>query len=133
MSPRTTLWIGRAISALAVAGFLMSGAMKLMNQDEVAKQFVDKFGFPAKFVVVLAVVELLSALLYALPWTAVLGAVLLTGYLGGAIATHVRVEDPMFFAPVVLGVLVWLGLFLRDGRIRALLPFRRSEPTIGNP
>ena len=69
-------------------------------------------------------VELLSTLLYVIPQTSVLGAVILTGYLGGAVATHVRVGD-VFVAPLGLGVLVWAGLFLRDARIRALLPLRR--------
>jgi DoxX-like family len=133
MNSRITIWAGRLISTLVVVGFVMSGAMKIMKHDEVAKDFVGTFGFPAKYLVVLAAVELLSALLYALPWTSVLGAVLLTGYLGGAIATHLRVNDPMFIAPAVLGVLVWLGLFFRDARIRALLPIRRQQSIIGDP
>jgi hypothetical protein len=70
------------------------------------------------------VVELCCVLLYLIPQTAVLGAILLTGYLGGATATHVRVDEA-YFMPVVVGILVWLGLYLRDPRLRALVPWRR--------
>jgi hypothetical protein len=83
-----------------------------------------KFGYPAGTLIVLGVVELACALLYVMPRTSVLGAILMTGYLGGAVATHVRVGDA-FAAPLVLGVIAWGGLFLRDERIRALLPLRK--------
>ena len=72
-------------------------------------------------------VALVSAFLYALPSTSILGAVLLTGFLGGATATQVRVQDPWFFFPVALGVLVWLGPFLLDERLRALIPLRSPK------
>jgi hypothetical protein len=72
------------------------------------------------------VLELFCAAVYVVPRTAVLGAVLLTGYLGGAVATHVRVGDA-FIVPLLLGVLVWAGLYLRDERVRALLPLRKSR------
>lgn len=130
MNERGKVLAGRIVSTLVVLAMLMSAGMKLANRPEVADQFVGKFGYPAKVIVGLGVAESASALLYALPWTSVLGAVLLTGYLGGAIATHLRVGDP-FLAPVVIGVLVWLGLFLRDDRIRALLPFKRHRPPEG--
>jgi hypothetical protein len=74
----------------------------------------------------LGAIEICCALLYAIPRTAVLGAVLLTGYLGGAIATHVRVGDPSFVTPLVLGMIAWAGLYLRDPRLRALLPLRST-------
>ena len=73
----------------------------------------------------LAIVEVSCTLVYLIPRTAVLGAILLTGYLGGAIATHVRLLEMQFLTPLVLGVLIWGGLFLRDPRVRALIPIRR--------
>jgi hypothetical protein len=75
----------------------------------------------------IAIVELACVLLYAIPRTSVLGAILLTGYLGGAISTHVRAGEP-FYLPLGVGVIVWLGLFLRDARLRALLPLRSPAP-----
>jgi len=73
----------------------------------------------------LGIVEASCAILYLIPRTAVLGAILVTGYLGGAVATHARVGDPAFITPALLGVIAWLGLFLRDRRVRALIPLRR--------
>jgi hypothetical protein len=118
------LWAGRVISALPVLMLIMSGVMKLTRSAEVLKGFTG-FGYPESVIVPLGIVELVSTLLYVIPQTSVLGAILLTGYLGGATATHVRVGEA-FIAPVILGVLVWLGLFLRDPRIRALIPLRRQ-------
>jgi hypothetical protein len=117
------LWAGRAVSALPVLALVASGAMKLSHGAELVGMFTGKFGYPESVLSTLAIVELGCALLYAVPQTAVLGAILITGYLGGAVATHVRVED-VFVAPLLLGVLAWLGLYLRDLRVRALLPLR---------
>jgi hypothetical protein len=83
-----------------------------------------KFGYSAASLTALAVVELTCALLYLVPQTSVLGAILVTGYLGGAVATHVRVGEA-FVMPLLLGVIAWVGLFLRDERLRVLLPVRR--------
>jgi hypothetical protein len=88
--------------------------------------FTQKFGYPANTLVIIGILELTCALLYAFPPTAILGAGLVTAYLGGAVATHVRVGDP-FIAPIFLGILVWLGLYLRDPRVRALAPFSKVE------
>jgi hypothetical protein len=118
------LWAGRILSALPVLMLIMSGVMKLTKGAPVLEGFT-KFGYPESVIVPLGIVELISALLYVIPQTSVLGAILLTGYLGGATATHVRVGEA-FITPVILGVLVWLGLFLRDARIRALFPLRRQ-------
>jgi hypothetical protein len=121
---KAMIWGGRVMSALPVLGLLMSASMKLSHNPELVKQFVDKLGFPEGALTPIGVVELTCAVLYAVPQTAVLGALLLTAYLGGAVATHVRLGEG--FAPaIVLGVLVWGGLFLRDPRIRALLPLRK--------
>jgi hypothetical protein len=118
------LWAGRIVSALPALGMLASASMKLMHSPEVVQMFTGKFGYQEGSLTVLALVEISCALLYLVPQTAVLGAVLVTGYLGGAIATHVRVGDA-FLPPLVLGVLAWLGLYLRDPRIVALLPLRK--------
>jgi len=121
---KSYLWGGRVASALPVLALLASSAMKLSHNPKMVPQFVDKFGYPESLLSTIGVVELLCALLYAIPQTSVLGAILLTGYLGGAVATHVRVGD-MFGPPLLLGILVWVGLFLRDARLRALLPLRK--------
>ena len=118
------IWGGRVLTVLPILMLLMSAGMKIKRPPEVVDMFVGKFGFPESTLAPLALLEIACAVLYAIPNTSVLGAVLATGYLGGAVATHVRVGDP-FFAPLVLGVLVWAGLYLRDERLRALMPLRR--------
>ncbi|GAC1351591.1 MAG: DoxX family protein [Polyangiales bacterium] len=122
------IWAGRIASALPAIAFAMSGGMKLIHHPRVVEGF-GKFGYSEGMLTPLGIVELTSLILYLVPKTAVLGAVLLTGYLGGAIATHLRAGEP-FIAPLVLGVLVWAGLFLRDERIRALLPLRKSVANV---
>ena len=118
------LWAGCIVSALPVLMLIMSGVMKIMQPPDAVKGF-EHLGWPLNIAIALAVVELGSTILYVVPRTAVLGAILLTGYLGGAIATHVRIgEHSQIVIPVVLGVLIWLGLYLRDARIRALIPLR---------
>ena len=116
---------GWALTVLVGLMMIASAAMKLMNLPEVVEQFSGALGYPETVVVTIGAVELGCVVLYLIPRTAMLGAVLLTGYLGGAIATHVRVSDN-FLAPAIGGVLVWLALFLRDPRVRELLPIRRS-------
>ena len=117
------LWAGRILSALPVLMLLFSGVMKLVKPAAVLEGFVG-LGFPESFALGIGIVEIACAVLYVIPRTSVLGAILLTGYLGGATATHVRIGEP-FFIPIVLGVLVWGGLYLRDERLRALLPLRQ--------
>jgi DoxX-like family len=119
----TMLWTGRIVSAIPVLMLLMSAAMKFMMSPVTAKQ-ISELGWPESYVLVLGIVEISCTVIYVIPRTAVLGAILLTGYLGGAVATHARLGDPTLVAPFVLGVLVWLGLFLQDVRLRALLPLR---------
>ena len=118
---KTMLWIGRVISALPVLGLVMSAVFKLLKPENVVTEFT-RLGWP-DIALALGVVELACTVLYAIPQTAVLGAILLTGYLGGAIATHVRIEE-QFIPPLIMGVLVWVGLYLRDARVRALIPWR---------
>ena len=122
VSPKM-LWAGRIMSTLPVLMLLFSSAMKLMKTAPVVEGFA-RFGYPESVAVGIGVVELVCVGLYVLPRTSVLGAILLTGYLGGATATHVRVGEP-FFAPILLGLLVWGGLYLRDARLRELLPMRK--------
>src|SRR5262245_8140386 len=114
------LWTGRIVSALPVLMLVMSAVMKFMKPAPVAEGFAH-LGYDDGLALGLGILELVCTAVYVIPRTSVLGAVLLTGYLGGATATHVRVGDA-FYTPIVLGVLVWLGLFLRDARLRALLP-----------
>ena len=123
--PTWQLWTGRVLSALPVLLLLLSASMKLSLPPAAVETFVSKLGYPASMLPSVAVLELLCTIVYVVPRTAVLGAVLLTGYLGGAVATHVRVGDA-FVVPLLLGVLVWAGLYLRDERIRALLPLRKA-------
>lgn len=125
---KKALWAGRIISALPVLFLLMDGIMKLVKPPLVVEGTV-KLGYQESVIVPLGIVLLTCVVLYVIPQTAVLGAILLTGYLGGAVATHVRVGDPLathVLFPVYLGMLIWLGLYLRDGRLRALVPLRAS-------
>jgi len=118
------LWAGRIASALPVLMLLMSAGMKFTGGPDVM-QGMAKFGYPESLVIPLGITELACTILYLIPQTSVLGAILLTGFLGGATATHVRVGD-VFIAPVIAGVLVWAGLYLRDPRLHALVPLRKS-------
>ena len=117
------LWAGRILSTLAALVLLMSGVMKLMKPPELVKEF-DRLGWSGDLALGIGIVELVCVALYVVPRTSVLGAILLTGYLGGATATHVRIGDP-FIGPVLIGVVIWLGLYLRDSRLRAIIPLRR--------
>jgi hypothetical protein len=118
------LWIGRILSALPILLMLLSASMKLMRQPLVLDQMAGKFGYPESTAVPIGLVELACVVVYLIPRTAVLGAALMTAYLGGAIATHVRVGDA-FVPPLVLGVCAWAGIYLREERLRQLLPLRK--------
>ena len=116
-------WAGRLASALPIALLTFSSGLKLMHAPGFVAMWTGHLGWSEGTLTSIGLLELLCVAVYAVPRTAVLGAVLLTGYLGGAIASHVRLGDP-FIVPLALGVLVWGGLYLRDERIRALLPRR---------
>jgi hypothetical protein len=104
---------------------LFSAAGKLTGSPQMIDVMVGTLGFSEESLALLVVLEVACVVLYVIPKTAVLGAVLMTGYLGGAIATHVRVSDHVnLLGPLVLGILAWVGLYLRDARVRALLPLR---------
>lgn len=117
------LWAGRAVSGATVLLMLFAAIVKLFPSPELIQGF-QQYGYPGSLVVTVGVIELVCTLIYLLPPTRVLGAILLTGALGGATATNVRVDQATWIMPVVLGMLVWLGLYLRDERLRALLPTR---------
>ena len=118
---KKALWTGYVLSTLPVLMLVMSGVMKIAQTAEVMKGFTD---WPAGIAVPIGMVELACTVVYLVPRTAVLGAILLTGYLGGATAVTVRLAGPFAF-PVVFGILIWGGLYLRDPRVRALIPLRR--------
>src|SRR5882724_12948384 len=122
---KSTMWAGRIISALPILFLLMDGVMKLVKPRVVVEATV-QLGYPESVIVGLGVVLLTCTVLYMIPATSVLGAILLTGYLGGAVATHVRVGEGLFSVlfPVIVGVLIWLGLYLRGDRLRTLVPLR---------
>lgn len=118
------LWVGRIMSAVPVLMLLFSGVLKLIKPAPVVEEFA-RLGYPEGLALGIGLLELACTVVYVIPRTSILGAIVLTGYLGGATATHVRIGDP-FFGPIVVSVLVWGGLFLRDDRLRALLPWRSS-------
>ena len=120
------LWTGRIMNALVVLFLLMDGVMKLINPAPVVEGMT-KLGYPLSLTSVIGIVLLVCVVVFAIPRTSILGAILLTGYLGGAVASQLRVGLPLFsnvLAPVYMGVLTWGGLFLREPRLRALFPLR---------
>jgi hypothetical protein len=118
-------WAGRIVSAVVVAFMIFDGVTKLVKVRQVIEATV-RIGFPENTIVGIGVVLLVCTALYVIPKTSVLGAILLTGYLGGATAANVRAGSAAFNTafPIIFGVLVWLGVFLHEGRLRALIPFR---------
>ena len=123
--PKWQLWTGRVLTAIPVLMMTMSGGMKLSHAPGFVAMWTEKLGYPEKVLTAVGILELLCVALYVVPRTAVLGAVLLSAYLGGAVTSHLRIGDP-FFIPIVLGIFVWGGLWLRDERVRALLPIKQQ-------
>lgn len=124
------LWAGRILSGLPALFLLVDSFAKFAKPAAVIEGTV-KLGYPESVIIPLGIVLLTCTILYVIPRTSALGAILLTGYLGGAVATHVRVGDPLFthvLFPVYLGVMIWGGLYFRDDRVRALIPLR-SRPS----
>ncbi|MSU77199.1 MAG: DoxX family protein [Gemmataceae bacterium] len=118
-------WASWIITVWIVGSLCVSALLKLASTPDFTKHWIETLGYHERLTVAIGIVEIACAIIYAIPQSSILGAVLLTGYLGGAVATHVRVEDN-FTGPVIGGVLVWLAVFLRDPRVRALLPICRS-------
>jgi len=119
------VWVGRVISILASLLFLLSAFLKIRGGPELAKG-IAHLGLPESMILPLSILEISCVVIYLIPPMSVLGAILLTGYIGGAICTHWRVGDP-FIVQILLGVLVWLGLYLREDRLKALIPLRRPR------
>jgi hypothetical protein len=122
-------WTGRVLSGIVILFLLFDGAIKLLPL-QVVTETMDKMGYGASDTLArgLGIITIVCTALYAMPPTSILGAILLTGYLGGAIASHVRIDSPLFshtLFGLYLGLMVWGGLWLRDGTLRSLLPFRR--------
>ncbi len=124
--PKGRLWTGRVLTALATLFLLFDAAGKVMMPKQVVDACV-RLGFPTNLGMTLAVLLGVSTVLYAIPKTAVLGAVLVTGYLGGAVAIQLRAGSPTFETvfPVIFGVVVWAGVYLRECRLWAVFPLRR--------
>jgi hypothetical protein len=123
----TALWSGRVLSGLLVLFLLFDGGIKLVPLEIVTTTSI-QLGIPTHLARTLGVLTLAGAILYAIPRTSVLGAILLTGYLGGAIYVHVRADSPLFshtLFGIYLGIIMWGGLWLRDPAVRALIPLRR--------
>ena len=121
-------WTGRVLSGLVIVFMLFDGAVKLVPWP-IVTETMDKMGYGASENLArsLGFITIICTVLYSIPPTSILGAILLTGYLGGATATHVRVGAPLFpvLFPGLVGVLIWGGLYLRDARLRALIPLRK--------
>jgi DoxX-like family len=119
------LWAGRIISGLAVLFLLFDGVAKVMKVAPVLEASA-RLGFSQNLVVGIGTVLLACVVVYVIPRTSILGAILLTGYLGGAVATQLRAGSPLFetLFPIIFGVLVWAGIFLRDNRLRTFVPLR---------
>ena len=119
-----TLWAGRVVGTLPALFMLFDGVIHVMKIPPVVEGFA-KLGYPVSVAAPLGIIEIVCTILYLIPRTSVLGAVLLTGYLGGAIASNVRIQAPLFgyiLFPIYVALFLWGGLWLRDGRVRAVLP-----------
>jgi hypothetical protein len=119
-----TIWVGRVVSILPCLVFLMSAGFKLKGGPELLQGFAH-VGLSPSMIIPLAILEIACVVIYLIPPTSVVGAILLTGLVGGAICTHWRVSDP-FWVQIILGNMIWLGLYLREPRLRSLIPLRTA-------
>ena len=125
-APRWMLWTGWSLSVLVVLQLLSSAFFRGTQHTFAVAEIVTGYGYPESAIALIVIAECVLVLLYLVPQTSVLAAIVMTGYLGGAVATHVRIADTARAAiPLVVGILAWGGLYLRDSRIRQLIPFRR--------
>ena len=118
---KAKLWIGRVLTALTGTFVLTSGLNVLFLRSDAMVQGFTQFGYPENAMTPIGIAASVSGLLYLVPRASFFGAILMTAYLGGATATHVRINDPTLVAPVVTGILTWAGLFLRDAHLRSLV------------
>lgn len=125
---KKNLWIGRIVSGLPALFLLVDGAMKLVK-PAVVVDATTKLGYSESLIIPIGILLIVCTILYLIPATSVLGAILLTGYLGGAVSTHVRANEGLFpiVFPIIFGALLWLGLYLHDVRLRALIPLRTTN------
>ena len=124
---KAALWGGYVISGLVSLFLLFDGVMKLVKPAPIVEA-TTQLGYPESAIVGIGVVLIISTVLYLIPQTSVLGAILLTGYLGGAVATHVRVQGPIFniIFPVIFGTFIWGALYLRNPKLRRIIPLLRN-------
>jgi hypothetical protein len=123
---KKSLWAGRITTGFIVAFLLFDAVIHLMKPAPVVEAFA-KLGFPIRLAVPLGLIELVCVLLYVIPRSSILGAILLTGYLGGAIAIQLPTGNSLFgevLFPIYIGVILWGGIYLRDERLRTLIPLR---------
>lgn len=118
------VWTGRVITGLVSLLFFVSAAMKFMGGAEV-KEGMAHLGLPESMIIPLGILEAACTVIYLIPATSVMGAILLAGYMGGAICTHWRVGDP-FVGQIAIALLIWLAIYLREPRLKALIPLRKS-------
>ncbi len=123
---KTALWSGYVLSAIPSLMILFGSVLKFMRVPSVIEGF-QRSGMPERLILTVALTELTCVVVYLIPKTSVLGAILMTGLLGGATITSLRIGDPTFPMPVIFGMMAWGGLFLRDTRLRALIPLRMAE------
>lgn len=120
------LWAGRILSALPAIALLASGAMKVAHAPEFVKKWTETFGFTERTLTPVGILELACVTVYLIPRTAVLGAILVACYFAGATCAHVRIGDPAALTPVLLGTFACLGIYLREARLRDVVPLRRQ-------
>jgi hypothetical protein len=124
---RWMLWTGWLLSIVPVAVLLSSAWVRSTHHPNAVAEIVTSYGYPESAIARIVIAECVLVVLYLVPQTSVLGAIVMTGYLGGAVATHLRIGDAARAAiPLICGIFAWGGLYLRDSRIRQLVPFRRS-------
>jgi hypothetical protein len=126
---KSRLWTARIMSGIVILFMLFDSVVKLIKPAPIVEGTLD-LGYAEHHIIVLGILGLLSTILYAIPRTTVLGAVLLTGYFGGAIATHIRMDNPLFthiLFPVYIALLTWGGIWLRDEKVRKLIPLQKED------
>lgn len=131
MEAKKMIWAGRVLSGIVILFMVFDGVIHMMKIPPVVDAFV-RLGWPIGLAMTLAIIELVCVAMYAYPRTSILGAILLTGYLGGAVSTHLRVGSSLFgetLFPVYIGILMWGGLYGTEARLRALIPFSRAART----
>lgn len=123
-SPRKTIWAGCVLSGIPAALVLFGAVLKIIKAPSVIEG-MSRYGIAENLIVAIGIIELTCALVYLIPRLAVLGAILMTALMGGATFANVRMGDRTYLVTIILGMMVWAGLYLRDDRLRVLIPLRR--------